>query len=470
VITYKAEVIAGELPFPDVYGLNIHDVLVGDTTGDGEDYAAFVAADVAAGAPASIVGAPDGVSTFLKAVNDSGLAVGTWYGERGDSHAFIYDIASQTFTDMEPYVGHEPSWGGDVNNHGVVVGTVQAKDSTDLMWKGSTFIYDRGAEPPLTFVKGFHGYKANSGAAINDKGEVVGTCFSPDGETTRPYLYRSAADGAEDFTNGMNATAIDINDRGHVLCVHQDFLYSGGQSGPFIWTPDGSVEPVPVDGLPYAINEKDWVVGAAAASGEQTAPYAFLYANGVVYDVNKLLLPTYTSSSLHVIEAFDINNHGHIGAAGWDSDNLELCYGLLLVPEPQVYNPAPMVTFVMRARFGNMLHGHGVGYAAREGESGGRWSRTTKAQLDFGFTGARSIAHAQFEADPDALREALASLERLEGNVARERKARTAAAHSGATESVIVLLERLAALLDRNLISQDEFASLKAGVMRDTGS
>ena len=102
--------------------------------------------------PRYAVGAPGAVSTFLKAVNDSGLAVGTWYDERGVSHAFIYDTVGQTFTDLEPYVGHEPSWGGDVNNHGVVVGTVQAKDSTELGWKGSSFIYDKGAEPPVTFV------------------------------------------------------------------------------------------------------------------------------------------------------------------------------------------------------------------------------------------------------------------------------------------------------------------------------
>lgn len=81
----------------------------------------------------------------------------------------------------------------------------------------------------------------------------------------------------------------------------------------------------------YGINDSGQVVGWSQKEGSSNSTHrAFLWENGVMYDLNNLI-SNYPSWSLR--EAYDINNTGQIVGVGWNSSGQQ--HGFLLTPIPE---------------------------------------------------------------------------------------------------------------------------------------
>ncbi len=56
----------------------------------------------------------------MEGINDSGQAVGQWTDAKGNTHSFLFDIATGTFTDIKvPGATNVQAWA--INNGGEVV-------------------------------------------------------------------------------------------------------------------------------------------------------------------------------------------------------------------------------------------------------------------------------------------------------------------------------------------------------------
>lgn len=68
--------------------------------------------------------------TALEGINDSGQAVGQWFDSAGNTHSFLLDIASQTFTDI--LVSGAPNvFAWNINNQG---GVAVSSDAGSFVW------------------------------------------------------------------------------------------------------------------------------------------------------------------------------------------------------------------------------------------------------------------------------------------------------------------------------------------------
>jgi hypothetical protein len=73
-------------------------------------------------------GAAEG--TAMEGINDSGQAVGQWVDSAGNTHSFLLDIASSTFTDiLVPGATSVFAW--NINNHG---GVAVSSDAGSFVW------------------------------------------------------------------------------------------------------------------------------------------------------------------------------------------------------------------------------------------------------------------------------------------------------------------------------------------------
>ncbi|MGA2008210.1 MAG: DUF3466 family protein [Solirubrobacteraceae bacterium] len=327
--------------YPDPNGLNLGDQVCGDNTGDGETYDAWIERPLG-----TFVGAdaPGAASSVLAKINDSGVAVGTWTDSKGLSHAYVWTAADE-FVDVSAMIDGVQSWGIDINNHGVAVGTVALEPPTSNPGTYCSFIYDPQASPKITYLEGVRGFPNSSASAINDKGQVTGACYDESTDNSLPYIYSKTpqfvmpGEGVSLLPGLPNASGFDINDSG-VVVGSQGFASAGAaSSGMFIWS-GGASTAIPLNGFAYAINNHNQVIGSAQHLNGQS--FAFLYESGAVFDLNTITHQP-AGSNLHFDGADDINDNGHITA--WGSlPGYTGGFNVLLVPCPSVRRQPPVVT------------------------------------------------------------------------------------------------------------------------------
>jgi probable HAF family extracellular repeat protein len=400
--SYRLEDITDGLSYPDCYGLNSTDQVAGDSTGDGSSYAAFLERTIG---NVTIADPPGAASAVFTAINDSGTAVGNWRDQNDQSRAYICD-PNNRIIDLDSILRqHErawarQSWAADINSRGVVVGGVATGPSWDPATIFHSFIYDASASPQVRFLAGFPTLTNSSASAINSRGEVVGTCFDTAQTQFRPYLY--AGGNMEDFS-GQPGHAFDINDRGHILGAQQDFIGSGGNSGPYIWAA-GTFQWIVVNGLPSAINNNDQVVGSAM--GADGKSFAFLY-DTVVVDLNSLISPR---THLDVVLAYEINDNGHISAAGLDSGYAG--HAVLLIPNTPSYDPRAALGLVSQILFGITQDGGGLAHLGIFPVPVDPWGALSETQIDTIFARTTSLVELQLKSDPVALKVAVESIQK----------------------------------------------------------
>jgi len=241
------------------------------------------------------------------ALNDQGQVLFRALGS-GLERSYLYQ--NGTVEDLNELTGQANMEPQGINNSGEIVGSVKlAFDSAQAFAL---------ADGKVRFLTKAHSRRPDSAAfAINDQGIIVGSVFDEANEAVDPR----AAIFANNRTVVLKVPlsyAIDVNARGSILIVA-----NGGrpQLQGVLWQPGGQQVNLPFS--PSGMNDEDQVVGWLSPSWP---PRAFLYSNGVTYNLNDLIDP---ASGWELFYAFDINNRGQI--AGWGKFNGQWS-GFVLTP------------------------------------------------------------------------------------------------------------------------------------------
>lgn len=229
-------------------------------------------------------GASDGIAS---GINASGQIVGTQF-VGGQPEAVVWSGGT-------PHAISGPgSYGTAINESGQVTG---------MLADGHAFVDSNGSFTEL----GALGWSA--GYAINNAGQVAGYGQVSPG-VFRGFVWTPSTGYVLIGTlGGANSYAMAINDAGQVAGSAQ---LPNGYSHAFVWT-DGAIRDLGTLGLAsfaYGIDASGDVVGYSYVNGAQ---HAFLFENGVMFDLNALIDP----SPGWVLEAaYAINGRGEIVGSG----------------------------------------------------------------------------------------------------------------------------------------------------------
>jgi probable HAF family extracellular repeat protein len=265
-----------------------------------------------------------GTSDKVYGMNNAGYLTGQVTLTSGTVHGFVYDPTNPNnggYTEIGTLSGvtTDYSYGSSINASNQVEGDCQVL-SSNTPHNTHAFIWQNGQ---FTVDMGTFGGPASSGTAINDHGHAVGT--------------------SQTSASGTNAAT----------WVSHVFLYQG------------SLPPVDCGTLggkwanAGGLNDADVVVGRSTLTPDDTNTYhAFIYANGVMTDLNNLIP---ADSGFTLTGAVGINDLGQIVAQG--SDSLGNTHALFLnptvVPEPTSLSVLTLAgaALLFRRRVGGSPHG-----------------------------------------------------------------------------------------------------------------
>jgi probable HAF family extracellular repeat protein len=252
-------------------------------------------------------------------INSSGVVTGWSFTSSPTEDAYSY--SGGTTTSLAPLIGGLGSQGSAINNSGVIVGSIVYAPNNDEAFElsGTTVTY-------LGFLPGGINSVAN---AISPSGLITG--WADDSFGNEVFIY-STANGLVNIGSlgGPGGAGTAINDAGQVAgysyvnggAAQHAFLYSGGTMQD-LGTLGGT------NSSALGINAAGWVVGSADTS---TGTDAFLYMNGVLYDLNSLLV---NAPGVDLTSAVAINDNGQILANGPDGAYLLTAMSMgTSTPEP----------------------------------------------------------------------------------------------------------------------------------------
>ena len=243
-----------------------------------------------------------------------------------------------------PTLGGNNGYAAGANNRGQAVG-----------WAENT-VHDPTCVPPqvlqfeaavwdtksghLQQLPPYSGDVDGAATAVNDNGDVVGisgTCDNAVGEFTAAHalLWHNGTPTNLGSLGGVAwNTPAAINDEGEVVGFSD---LPGDESGApnfhaFLWTKSTGMQdlgtlPGDVMSIAYGINQAGQIVGQSIAADGTSR--AFLWQNGVMTDLNTLIP---SGSTLSLLYANDINDHGEIVGQAYDSTTTDTP-GFLAVPE-----------------------------------------------------------------------------------------------------------------------------------------
>jgi probable HAF family extracellular repeat protein len=231
-----------------------------------------------------------GSSCRTYALNIHGMITGQYKLPNGHVHAFLYDPANPKdggFADIGTLGGSpdsaatDMSYGSSINDAGQVEG-----DSINAKGEDHCFVWTKGVMVDV----GTLGGPASSGMVINNAGHATGTAQLPgSGKATESWISH--------------------------LFFYDGKLHDCGTLGGK-WANSGG------------INDDDVIVGWSTIAPTDTNTYhAFIYANGVMTDLNSLI-PANSGFTLN--QAGGINSTGQIVVNGVDSAGKN--HALLLDP------------------------------------------------------------------------------------------------------------------------------------------
>jgi probable HAF family extracellular repeat protein len=284
-------------------GINDNELVTGGSLGGLEPALpehAFVY-NTATGSHTDLGTLPGGATSRGYGINLSGQVTGSAAVASGKNHAFLYRAG--TMSDLGTLPGGTSSQGTAINDSGVIVG------QADIANGDQHAFVTTGAS--LTDL-GTLGGTTSAAYAINKAGQIAGSSSVPSG-ASHAFLYIAGTMTDLGTLGGSNSSASGLNNSGQVV----------GAS-------DVAMPPFP------------WVVGSA-----------FLYANGAMTDLNTLIAPNDPLvGKVHFNGAVGINDNGWIIANGIEGS---IAYGVfgftafLLIPlhvSPRslVFNNQPVGT------------------------------------------------------------------------------------------------------------------------------
>lgn len=251
-------------------------------------------------------------------VNDAGVVVGTGSTTAFGSSPLPLMWSGGVVSQLPLPAGQTLGRANDVNGANVAVGSVNAGSlEAGVVYSGGTATVITALTPAGCFLRTAYG--------INDGGRICGFGIDPNNAARNVgFLYELATNTASEVgaLPGMNgAIAFDVSPAGHVV---GSSMLNQGSGLPFIWTPGGGMQPIPLpagtsQGSARGVNSSGWAVGTASSAfaipfvfdGTSTYALADLLPPGSGWD-----LSTNTSSSaLGISEAGIIVGTGiHNGA------------------------------------------------------------------------------------------------------------------------------------------------------------
>jgi probable HAF family extracellular repeat protein len=250
-------------------------------------------------------------------INASGLVTG-WSnsgmpGATTPSHAYVYNTATGSLTDLGTPAGATDSAGNAINLSGQVTGyaTVSSFEHAFLYSAGK--MIDLGTLP---------GGTSSHGNAINDTGLVVGGADTANADMHAFITQGSSLTDLGTLAGGTSGTgytseAFAVNNAGQVVgsssvlpSGSHAFLYSGGTMTDLgtLGGPNSAAN---------GLNSSGEVVGSSGTSADTNS--GFLYAHGVMTDLNALIDPQDPLiGKVLILGGVGINDSGWIVANGLD--------------------------------------------------------------------------------------------------------------------------------------------------------
>ena len=246
-----------------------------------------------------------------------------------------------------------PGWGQAVNDSGQV--GYNSGQSAYIVTNGTITNLGSATGYETTTISGLNnlGQAAATGAHVSGPPYPVGGT----GYTSQPLFYNGQQLVPLGTFGGPNGYSVAVNNHGDLIgaAMNNSGLYIGFVShngGPLVslGTLPGSWE-----SKPESINDKGQIVGAALGQpvdhpGSFYGPGyggAFLYQNGNLQDLNKMLSPS--ASNITLIDAYGINNSGDIIAEGFVKGQLYPQLQLFSVTpdgQPVPLSPDPLIQTV----------------------------------------------------------------------------------------------------------------------------
>jgi len=301
------------------FAINNSGEVVGYSLTEGEDYTSRRAFLYSGGNMVDL-GTLGGETSFAHGINNQGQIVGESQTSltSDDYQAFLY--TSGTMDYLSTFSGH--SVARDINDSGQVVGW-------EVRTFGRAFLWDNGAVTDL----GTLGGETSLAHALNNLGQVVGESTISSYGYGHAFLYDGGAmidlgtlGGEAPYPGGTSSVAVDINEVGEIAGwaytpdeVEHAFVYGDGVMND-LGTLGGDVSQA------YGINNLAEAVGHSHVPGNYYFR-AFLYTEGVMYDLNSLIPAG--SEWDYLGAALDINNKGQI--VGWGCINGE-SHAFLMTP------------------------------------------------------------------------------------------------------------------------------------------
>lgn len=256
-------------------------------------------------------------------ISNDGKVAGAIVGSDAEgllSSAAYYADGATTVLPALPGTAPRVSYLSGINSAGTVVGT-QLNDTRPY-----GYTYGNGV---LTALGGLGMGSWSYGSAINENGLVIAS-----GETGEGYFHAAEFDGTRLLDWGtLDATgsgyALDVNEHGEMV-GYSEIMFDPMFDKAWVirnrvMQPFGNF-PTYTDSRALGLNNLGQIVGESEG--------AFLYSDGVVYDLNTLAAH---DGSLTLTSARDINDRGEIIATACDTGGG--CYGVLLSPVPE---PSPI--------------------------------------------------------------------------------------------------------------------------------
>jgi probable HAF family extracellular repeat protein len=250
------------------------------------------------------------------AINEASHVVGTSPTGAGMPHAFLREDG--VMADLGT-LGGPVSEAHGINDAGQIVG--YSDFAIAFVWdkaNGMRAIGTFSDDNPLSVAN-----------AINNSGQVVGYSATESGPA-HAFLW-DESNGLQDLGTlpGYDSSgAYGINDSGEVVGVVG--------SHPFVWDADSGMQDLGTlwpENLTtaVAINNAGQAVGSSVSPGGGPSQHAFLWANGVLTDLDDLLAP---GSLWNLTDAWDINDAGQIVGRGTINGEMH-AFLLTPIPEPR---------------------------------------------------------------------------------------------------------------------------------------
>ena len=282
-----------------------------------------------------------GTGITVTGINKNGQVAGFGMTGLGDYHAFLWNFG--LMSDLGVTSSNFQSQAGGINNSGVIAGTQFGASGTQAVyWSGgaatslggvgtsASGINDAGQIAGLLTAAGSQGHAyRTSGGSIPDLGTIPGGTWSSAyginnagsvvgyGDTASRNFRGFVTDSSGVMTTlgtlgGSNSYAMAVNDAGQVggsASIRSGYIHAAEWS-------NGSIADLGTLGggnsFAYGINNSSLVVGYSyLANSEDT--HAFVYRDGVLYDLNGLIP---SNAGWTLLNAYSINDKGQIVGTG----------------------------------------------------------------------------------------------------------------------------------------------------------